>query len=294
MRFPEPEVFAFVLKVGPVSAIIGVFAAAFFVFAGRSQSAGNASIAPPPTPKQTSSASVLPLNPALPTVFIVGDSTARNQANLGWGDHFAHFFDTARINVANRAIAGRSSRTYIEEGAWDKVLQQMKPGDYVLIQMGHNDGGALGGPKARGSLKGLGDETQDVALPSGHVDTVHTYGWYIRKYIADTRARGATPILLTLTIRNIWTRGADGKPQIEHDMGYDAELGQLASKEHVPLVDLARVEADRLEAMGPEKAAPLFPIDHTHTSAAGAELVAECVVRALHDAHSPLAAYLLP
>jgi lysophospholipase L1-like esterase len=196
--------------------------------------------------------------------------------------------------VANRAIAGRSSRTYIEEGAWDKVLKQMKPGDYVLIQMGHNDGGALGGPKARGSLRGLGDETQDVTLPSGRLDTVHTYGWYIRKYIAGTRAYGATPILLTLTIRNIWTEGADGKPQIERDMGYDAELDQLARQEHVPLVDLAHVEVDRLEAMGPEKAALLFPIDHTHTSAAGAELVASCVVRALRDAQSPLAAYLLP
>ena len=282
------------LKAGPVSAIAGVFATALIVLAARSQSTGNAHIAPPPTPRQTSSAPVLPLNPALPTVFIVGDSTARNQANLGWGDHFAHFFDTTRINVANRAIAGRSSRTYIEEGAWNNVLNQMKPGDYVLIQMGHNDGGALGGPKARGSLKGLGDETQDVTLPSGRVDTVRTYGWYIRKYIADTRAHGATPILLTLTIRNIWTKSADGKPQIEHDMGYDAELEQLAREEHVPLVDLARVEAGRLEAMGPEKTAQLFPIDHTHTSAVGAELVASCVARALREAHSPLVAYLLP
>lgn len=249
---------------------------------------------PPATPPQTSAAPSAPLNPALPTVFIVGDSTARNQADLGWGDHFAHYFDTPRINVANRAHAGRSSRTFINEGSWDRVLAEMKPGDFVLLQMGHNDGGDLGGAKPRGSIKGLGDETKDVTLPDGHTETVHTYGWYMRKYIADTRAKQATPILLSLTIRNIWKNGPDGKPHIERDMGYDAQLRQLAADEHVSFVDMATVEADRLEALGPEKTALLFPKDHTHTSAEGAELNAESVAIALRNAHSPLAAYLKP
>lgn len=247
------------------------------------------SLQPPPTPVQTSVAPSAPLNPSLPTVFVVGDSTARNQADLGWGDHFAHYFDTTRINVANRAHAGRSSRTFINEGSWDRVLAEMKPGDFVLIQMGHNDGGAIDGPKARGSLKGLGNETKDVTLPDGHTETVHTYGWYIRKYIADTRAKKATPILLSLTIRNIWKDG-----HIERDMGYDAELKQLATEEHVAYVDMATVEADRLEATGQEKTALLFPKDHTHTSAEGAELNAQSVAIALRNAHSPLSAYLKP
>lgn len=249
---------------------------------------------PPPTPPQTSAAPATSLNPALPTVFIVGDSTARNQADLGWGDHFAHYFDTSRINVANRAHAGRSSRTFINEGSWDRVLAEMKPGDFVLLQMGHNDGGNLDGPKARGSLKGLGDKTKDVTLPDGHTETVHTYGWYIRKYIADTRAKKATPILLSLTIRNIWKDGLDGKPHIERDMGYDADLRQIAANQHVAFVDMATVEADRLEATGQEKTALLFPKDHTHTSAEGAELNAQSVAMALRNAHSPLAAYLKP
>jgi len=253
-----------------------------------------ASLQPPPTPVQTSVAPSAPLNPDLPTVFVVGDSTARNQADLGWGDHFAHYFDTTRINVANRARAGRSSRTFITEGSWDRVLAEMKPGDFVLLQMGHNDGGNLDGPKARGSLKGLGDETKDVTLPDGHTETVHTYGWYMRKYIADTRAKKATPILLSLTIRNIWKDGPDGKPRIERDMGYDAELKQLAAEEHIAYVDMATVEADRLEATGQEKTALLFPKDHTHTSAEGAELNAQSVAIALRKAHSPLAAYLKP
>jgi rhamnogalacturonan acetylesterase len=247
------------------------------------------SLQPPPTPVQTSVAAAAPLNPNLPTVFVVGDSTARNQADLGWGDHFAHYFDTTRINVANRARAGRSSRTFINEGSWDRVLAEMKPGDFVLLQMGHNDGGNLDGPKARGSLKGLGDETKDVTVPDGHTETVHTYGWYMRKYIADTRAKKATPILLSLTIRNIWKDG-----HIERDMGYDAQLKQLASEEHVAYVDMGTVEADRLEATGQEKTALLFPKDHTHTSAEGAELNAQSVAIALRSAHSPLAVYLKP
>ncbi|HEV2710321.1 MAG TPA: rhamnogalacturonan acetylesterase [Edaphobacter sp.] len=247
------------------------------------------SLQPPPTPAQTSAAPSVPLTPGLPTVFIVGDSTARNQADLGWGDHFAHYFDTSRINVANRAHAGRSSRTFINEGSWNRVLAEMKPGDFVLLQMGHNDGGNLDGPKARGSLKGLGDETKDVTLPDGPTETVHTYGWYMRKYIADTRAKKSIPILLSLTIRNIWK---DGK--IERDMGYDAELRQLAAEQHVAFVDMATVEADRLEAAGPEKTALLFPKDHTHTSAEGAELNAQSVAIALRKAHSPLTAYLKP
>ena len=248
----------------------------------------------PDAPPQITVTQNAPLNPALPTVFIVGDSTARNQADLGWGDHFARYFDTTRINVANRAHAGRSSRTFINEGSWDKVLAEMKPGDFVLLQMGHNDGGDLGGAKPRGTIKGLGDETKDVTLPDGHTETVHTYGWYMRKYIADTRAKHATPILLSLTIRNIWKPDADGKPRIERDMGYDADISQLATDQHVAFIDMATVEADRLEALGPEKTATLFPIDHTHTSPDGAELNAQAVVTALRNAHSPLVAYVKP
>src|SRR5216683_4256816 len=164
----------------------------------QSQSPGT-----PDAPPQTSVTQNAPLNPALPTLFIVGDSTARNQADLGWGDHFAHYFDTTRINIANRAHAGRSSRSYYNEGLWANVLAEMKPGDFVLIQMGHNDGG--GDPatdaKARSSVKGIGDDTAEYLIPkpftTGPIagqtkETVHSYGWYLRKYITDTRAKKAT------------------------------------------------------------------------------------------------------
>jgi rhamnogalacturonan acetylesterase len=246
----------------------------------------------PDAPPQTTTAKNAPINKALPTLFIIGDSTARNQADLGWGDHLAHYFDVDRINIANRARAGRSSRTFINEGSWDKVLAEMKPGDFVLIQMGHNDGGDLAGTKPRGSIKGIGDEQQQITLPDGHQELVHTYGWYIRHYIDDTRGEQANPILLSLTIRNIWRPDSNGTPRIERDMGYDAELVQLSKEQDIPYVDMAAVEVDRLETLGPEKTALLFPVDHTHTSAEGAELNAESVVIALRNAHSPLVAYL--
>ena len=253
---------------------------------------------PPPTPPQTNLPHSTPPNPALPTVFIVGDSTARNSSDLGWGDHFAQFFDTSRINVANRAIAGRSARSYIDEGHWTTTLAEMKSGDYLLLQMGHNDGGDLGGAKPRGDLKGIGDETQDVAQTTGpyagKIETIHTFGWYLRKMIDDAKAKGVHPILLTPTIRNIWTTGPDGKPQIEHDMGYNDWVRQVAAQEQIPVLELGSNEANRLEALGPEKTAPLFPIDRTHTSPVGANLVAETVAAAIRSSNDSLSRYLKP
>jgi len=258
-----------------------------------------------PVPQQTNVPLNPPLDPKLPTIFIVGDSTARNKADLGWGDHFGHYFDTARVNVANRAIAGRSSRSYINEGSWDRTLAEIKSGDFVLIQMGHNDGGTPVSTtfRGRGSGKGIGDETAEIPIPMPFTtgplagkttETLHTFGWYLRKYISDTRAKGATPILLTVTVRDIWTPGADGKLHIERDMGFRDYESQVGAAEHVPVVDMATVAADKFEYLGPDTTRLLFPIDHTHTSAVGAEMNAASVVTALVNANSPLVQYLAP
>ena len=267
-----------------------LLAASLLAFPASQAQIPSTQIDPPP---QSNAPSDAPLNPRLPTLFIVGDSTARNGANLGWGDHLANYFDTTKINIANRARAGRSSRTYINEGQWAKTLAEMKPGDTMLFQMGHNDGGDLGGAKPRGEIKGIGNESQEipqVAGPlAGTTETVHTYGWYVRKYVAEARARGVTPVFLTITIRNIWK---DGK--IERDMGYTTYIHQLSEELHVPIADMATLEADYLESLGPEKTALLFPIDHTHTSASGAEMNARMVATALRNSHIPVADFLKP
>src|ERR1035437_792041 len=144
--------------------------------------------APPPVPNAPPQVNVsqrAPLNPNLPTVFVVGDSTASNGPDLGWGSHLGNYFDLTKVNAVNRAIAGRSSRSYMDEGHWDSTLAEIKAGDYVLLQWGQNDGGDMGGPgsrNARGDLKGDGDATQDVMQAvgpkAGQVETIHTYGWY--------------------------------------------------------------------------------------------------------------------
>ncbi len=153
---------------------------------------------------------------AVPTIFIAGDSTAARGAGerqQGWGEPFAAYFDPAAIAVQNRARGGRSSRTFVSEGLWDQLMADVKAGDTVLIQFGHNDGGPINDEpppplRARGSLPGLGEETREIdnVLTKRH-EVVHTYGWYMRKMIADVKAKGAQPIVLSLTVRNRWTAG---------------------------------------------------------------------------------------
>jgi lysophospholipase L1-like esterase len=222
-----------------------------------------------------------PANPKLPTLFVVGDSTANNNTNggRGWGDPFIGFFDDSKVNVLNRARGGRSSRTFFSGGLWDKVLQDLKPGDIVLIQFGHNDGGPINdASRARGSLPGTGEETQEIdnLLTKKH-EVVHTFGWYVRKFIADTKAKGATPIVLSLTVRNIWK---DGK--VERGPGrYGQWSAEIAQAQSVGFLDLTTIVADKYETLGEEKVKPLFGPDHTHTSLAGAELNAAAVVSGL-------------
>ncbi|GGA66467.1 hypothetical protein GCM10011507_17480 [Edaphobacter acidisoli] len=227
----------------------------------------------------------VPANLKLPTLWLVGDSTVRNGhgdgagGQWGWGDPLSSFFDPSKINVVNRAIGGLSSRNFITEGHWAEDLAMMKPGDVVLIQFGHNDGGPLDDPaRARGSIPGIGDETKDVDNPVLKIhETVHTYGWYLRKYVEDARARGVTPIICTLIPRKIWR---DGKI-VRNDDTYAGWAREVATQEHVGLIDLNKRIADRYDAMGEAAVEPLFADPHTHTSLIGAKLNAEVVVEGL-------------
>lgn len=222
-----------------------------------------------------------PLNSNLPSLFVVGDSTANNNANggLGWGDPFKAYFDTSKINVVNRARGGRSSRTYFTEGLWEKTLAEVKKGDVVLIQFGHNDGGSIDQPPARGSVPGLGEETKEVTKADGTKEIVHTFGWYMRKFIADTKAKGATPVILSLTVRNIWK---DGK--VERGSGqFSTWATEIARYAQVEFIDLTNIIADKYEQLGEEKVKTMFPKDHTHTGPEAADLNASLVVAGLKN-----------
>jgi lysophospholipase L1-like esterase len=237
-----------------------------------------------------------PADPELPTLFLVGDSTVRNGhadgagGQWGWGEPLVDFFDTSMINVDNRAIGGRSSRSYIMENQWEETLGFVKPGDIILFQWGHNDDGPLDdSARARGTIRGTGGETKEIDNPILKVhETVHTYGWYLRKYIADTKAKGAIPIICSPIPRKIWS---DGKT-VRNASNYGGWARQVAEQEHVAFIDLNEIIARKYDALGQEKVEPLFADPHTHTSRAGAELNAECVVAGLKTLpHDPAAAY---
>ncbi len=180
--------------------------------------------------------------------------------------------------MQNRAIGGRSSRTFITEGRWEKVLAEMQPADFVMMQFGHNDGGPLDdAARSRGSLKGTGDETREIENPilKRH-ETVHTYGWYMRKYIADTRAKQCTPLVCSPVPRKIWKNG-----KIARDDRYAGWAREIATSANVPFIDLATVIANHYDVLDRERVDPLFADEHTHTTRAGAELNAMCVMEAL-------------
>lgn len=229
------------------------------------------------------------LDPALPTLFIAGDSTAaKNNGNpiQGWGVPFADYFDPAKINVANHARGGRSSRTFISEGLWDQLLAQVKPGDVVLIQFGHNDGSPVNEDesvprerrRSRGTLPGIGPEKVEIVnILTGQPETVRTFGWYLRKMIADVKAKEATPVLLSPTIRNIWNDG-----RVDRGTGRHRDWTRLIARETgAAFVDLSRITADAYQAMGPEAVRTLFGNDHTHTNTTGADANAASVVAGL-------------
>jgi lysophospholipase L1-like esterase len=218
-----------------------------------------------------------------PTVYLIGDSTVNNSGDgfAGWGNVFGEFFDRSKVSVVNRARGGRSSRTFYTENLWQQVLDEIKPGDFLLIQFGHNDGGAIDGEKFRGSIRGTGEETRDITGADGKPETVHTFGWYLRKFAAGAKAKGATAIILSPVPRNVWKNG-----KVERSAeNYGKWARAAAESEKVFFIDLNEITALKYEKTGAETVGARFftTKDHTHTTAAGAKVNAESVVEGLRS-----------
>jgi lysophospholipase L1-like esterase len=223
-----------------------------------------------------------------PVVFVIGDSTAKNgkddgsNGQWGWGHFLWESFDTTRVSVENHALGGRSSRTYITEGLWAKVLAGVQPGDYVLIQFGHNDAGPYNTGRARASLKGNGDaDTTVVMEATGKEETIHSFGWYMRLYARDTKAKGATPVLLSHIPRNMFT-SKDSTAVIRNTGGFGKWTKDAAQQENVPYIDVNRIIAGKLDRMGKDSVRLMYHGDHTHTSRAGAILNAKAVAEGIN------------
>ena len=251
-----------------------------------------------------------------PVVFITGDSTVKNadkdeNGMWGWGAVANTVFDETKIAIVNAAMAGRSCRSYLNEGRWEKVYNSLQPGDFVLIQFGHNDIGAIDKPKYRAAIASAADTCHvyrmqaakedlskqnviDQKLKSnaqvGSYEVVYSFGWYLKKFIQDVREKGATPILVSLTPRNEWT---DGKIERRNDT-YGKWYREVAKETGVEFVDLHNITADFLDKKcgKKEKAMKYFNHDHTHTSLLGAKTNAQSIAKGLRANNSPLAKYL--
>lgn len=216
-----------------------------------------------------------------PKLFIAGDSTAAtytatDKNQQGWGAVLQPFFDPAKLQVVNVARGGRSSRTFITEGHWEKMLADVRAGDFVIIQFGHNDAGALNQEppgstrplRARGTIPGIGNESEEIDnVITGKHETVYSFGWYLRQMITQTRAKGATPVLLTLTERNVWV---DGRVECPSDT-YRRWVWQTAQNEKVAFVDLSRIIGDRYQREGTQAVMAQFINDAVHTNESGAQ-----------------------
>jgi lysophospholipase L1-like esterase len=230
-------------------------------------------------------------------MFFIGDSTVRNgrgdgaNGQWGWADRIAVYFDTARIDVVNRALGGRSSRTYITQGYWDEVLPMIRQGDFVFIQFGHNDQSPVNDTnRARGTLPGVGEASESIVnLLTGERETVHTFGWYLRRCVEDVRERGAIPVLVSLVPRNQWVGGSVARSR----EGHAGWTRRVAEETGSYLVDLNEIVAREYERLGYEAVQPLFEGDNTHTSLAGADLNARSLISSLRSLpERPLDRYL--
>jgi lysophospholipase L1-like esterase len=221
-------------------------------------------------------------------VWLVGDSTMadkeiRAYPETGWGMPFETFFDSAVV-VDNRAKNGRSTKSFIDEGLWSKVLDGLQPGDYVLIQFGHNDEGKE---------------------KLGRYTTPDEFKVNLHRYISESRGKGAYPILITPVARR--TFDPSGQVKESHPVYADA-VREVAAQDMAPLIDLDEQSKALLQQLGPENSKWLFnyldPGEHpnypdghkddTHFNELGARKMAEIVLAAIKSLHLPLADHIRP
>lgn len=171
------------------------------------------------------------------TIWLAGDSTmAQKQPDkrpeTGWGEALQPCFDSTQVRVANRAMNGRSTKSFVAEGRWKAITDSLKPGDYVLIEFGHND--------------------EKVNMPVG--SSPADYGANLARFVDDVRAHSATPVLLTPVVRRKWQ---DGKLVGTHGE-YPGVVRKVATQKKVPFVDMTALSARVLERYGPDSSTTLF------------------------------------
>lgn len=207
--------------------------------------------------------------PTAPTVFIAGDSTVTDRdggGDVSWGQLLPRFLKSG-IAVSNQAQSGETLKSFANALRLDKILSQMKKGDYLFIQFAHND-----------SKKNW---------PQTYVEPETTYKAYLKVYIAEARLRGATPVLVTPMDRG--NRGT-GAPTHSHG-GYPQAMREVAEEEHVPLIDLYNMSISFYEGAGAD--APKILADGTHSTAYGGYEFAKCIVMGIKQNKLDLANFIV-
>ncbi|WP_400191964.1 rhamnogalacturonan acetylesterase [Hymenobacter sp. B81] len=216
-------------------------------------------------------------------VYLIGDSTIAPKVRqtfpeTGWGMPLPTFFDSTVV-VENRAVNGRSTRTFLAENRWQPIVDALQPGDYVLIQFGHND-----------------ESTQHPDRYTSPAD----YRQNLIRFVQETRGKKAQPVLITPVTRRKFDK--QGRIQETH-AAYSAATMEVAKTQQVPLIDLDRLSRELLQQFGPEHSRLLFlqlapgehpnyPFgrdDNTHFSELGARKMAQLVVGEIKALQLPLA-----
>ncbi len=201
------------------------------------------------------------------TLYIAGDSTAAQKyadaaPETGWGMALP-FLLHRHLDVANHAVNGRSSKSFLDEGRLEPILSSIRPGDLLLVQFAHND--------------------EKAADPSRYTEPWTTYQEYLRRYLDGARARGARPVLATAVERRRFD--ADGRAVPSHGE-YPAAMRALARRERVPLLDVQALSLALWQELGAEETKKYFnwtasEQDNTHFNPPGAIAVARLVAREL-------------
>ena len=226
-----------------------------------------------------------------PVLFLVGNSTMRNgtrgdgsNGQWGWGYYANKYFNDNKITVENQALGGMSTRTFYTD-LWPAVRDALKPGDWVIVSIGHNDNGEFFDQKrARAVIPGVDMDTCYIGFNQRNQrqDTVYSYGTYLRKYLGEIRAKGANPILMSLTPRNAFDDKGKivRKPQTEW-------AAYIAAIEGVPFVDLNERSGQKLDSYSRWKVGYHFLGDKIHTSKFGAEMNARSAAEGIWESQNP-------
>ena len=224
-----------------------------------------------------------------PVMFLIGNSTMRNgtlgngnNGQWGWGYFFQQYFDPEKITVENQALGGMSTRTFYTD-LWPDIRRSLKPGDWVIVSIGHNDNGEFfDARRARAVIPGVDPDTCYIGFNqrTQKQDTVYSYGNYLCKYIHEIRAKGANPILMSLTPRNAYDEKGKivRKPQTEW-------AAYIAATEGVPFIDLNEISGKKLDSYSRWKVDYHFFGDKIHTSKFGAEMNAESAAMGIFNSH---------